>query len=340
MLYVSTRNKTDSFTAFRALMEDHTPDGGLFVPFRLPVYDENALNELKKGTFSDNVAQLLNLFFSAGLTGWDVEFCAGRYPAKVHTMPHRMWMAELWHNLDSAYTALEKSLYKKLSGADRVPSNWAKIAIRVAVLFGLYPELSAAEGESFDIAVAVGDFTAPMAAWYARKMGLPVGMIICGCNKNGAAWDLLHRGEYNTAAPIRATQLPELDVSASEGLERLVYETFGTDKSCVYRDICAQKGAYLLLGEDLNAFNKGLFVSVVSDQRAMETVNSLWRTNAYVADPYTALICAALQDYRAKTGESRMTLVLAERSPMLFADMICKATDISPSQLKTQVDKG
>lgn len=340
MLYVSTRNKTDSFTAFRALMEDHTPDGGLFVPFRLPVYDENALNELKKGTFSDNVAQLLNLFFSAGLTGWDVEFCAGRYAAKVCAMPHRILMAEVWHNLDSAYTALESSLYKKLSGTDRVPSNWAKLAIRVAVLFGLYPELSKAEGERFDVAVADGDFTAPMAAWYARRMGLPVGTIICGCNKNGAVWDLLHRGEYNTAAAVRTTQLPELDVSAAVGLERLVYETFGTDKACVYRDICAQKSTYQLLGEDLNLFNKGLFASVVSDQRAKETVNSLWRTNAYVADPYTALTCAALQDYRAKTGESRMTLVLAERSPMLFADMICQATGIAPAQLKTKVDKG
>lgn len=340
MLYVSTRNKNDSFTAFRALMEDHTPDGGLFVPFKLPVYDENALNELKNGTFSENVTQLLNLFFSAGLTGWDVEFCAGRYPAKVRTMPHRMWMAELWHNLDSAYTALENSLYQRISGADRQPSDWAKLAIRVAVLFGLYPELSIAEGESFDIVVAAGDFTAPMAAWYARKMGLPVGTIICGCNKNGAVWDLLHRGEYNTTASIRATQLPELDVSAAVGLERLVYENFGADKACVYRDVCAQKGTYQLLGEDLSLFNKGLFVSVVSDQRATETVNSLWRTNAYIVDPYTALTCAALQDYRAKTGESRRTLVLAEHSPMLFADIICQATGIAPAQLKTKVDKG
>ena len=205
------------------------------------------------------------------------------------------------------------------------------------MLFGLYPEL---EGESFDVAVNVGDFTAPMAVWYARKMGLPVGTIICGCNRNGAVWDLLHRGEYNTAAPIRATQLQELDVSAAHGLERLIFEVFGADRVSAYRDICDRKGTYQLLGEDINLFNKGMFASVVSDQRAMETVNSLWRTNAYIADPYAALSCAALQDYRAKTGESRMTLVLSERSPMLFAEDICQITGITPGQLEEQVDKG
>lgn len=340
MLYVSTRNKNDSFTAFRALMEDHTPDGGLFVPFHLPVYDENALKALQQSTFSENVAQLLNLFFSTGLTGWDVEVCAGRYPVKIRTMPHRMVLAEVWHNLDSAYTALEASLYKKLSGADRRPSNWAKIAIRIAVLFGLYPELSVQEGETFDVAVTAGDFTAPMAAWYARKMGLPIENIICGCNKNGAVWDLLHRGEYSTGAAIRTTELPELDVSAAQGLERLVCEVFDTDSACAYSEICAKKGSYELSEEDLSLLNKGLFASVVSDQRAKETVNSLWRSNGYIVDPYTALICAALQDYRAKTGESRRTLILAERSPMLFTEMIAGSTGISAAELKNRVDKG
>ena len=338
MLYVSTRNKYDSFTAFRALHQDHTPDGGLFVPFRLPAYDKAALKELKDGSFSQNVAGLLNFFFSAGLTAWDVEACAGRYPVKTHTMPHRIFMAEVWHNLDSQYSAMENSLYQKIAGSGK-PSSWAKVAIRIAVLFGLYPQIPVEQGECFDITVAAGDFTQPMAAWYARKMGLPIGTIICGCTKNSGAWDLIHRGEFATGAAVLPTQLPELDVSSVSGVERLVYEVFGADRACAYRDICQKKGTYQLLGEDMNLFGKGLFSSVVSDQRAWETVNSTWRANGYITDPYTAMVYASLQDYRASTGESCLTVVMAEHSPVLFVEGICKTLSISEEQLKDRAGK-
>ena len=38
MLYVTTRNNRDAYTARRALTENRGPDGGFFVPFREPVF--------------------------------------------------------------------------------------------------------------------------------------------------------------------------------------------------------------------------------------------------------------------------------------------------------------
>ena len=41
MLYITTRNNYDAFTAYRTLGEGRGPDGGLFVPFQMPHFDRN-----------------------------------------------------------------------------------------------------------------------------------------------------------------------------------------------------------------------------------------------------------------------------------------------------------
>ena len=40
MLYVTTRNNRDAFTAQRVLTENRGPEGGLFLPFREPLFSE------------------------------------------------------------------------------------------------------------------------------------------------------------------------------------------------------------------------------------------------------------------------------------------------------------
>ena len=48
MLYISTRNNTDTYTAHRALHEEYAPDGGFYVPFYLPTFSSDALNYFTK----------------------------------------------------------------------------------------------------------------------------------------------------------------------------------------------------------------------------------------------------------------------------------------------------
>ena len=90
MLYVSTRNHVDSFTAYRVLHEDHAPDGGMFVPMRFPAFLPEELCQLKTSSFGEIVSIVLNKFFSANLSAWDVEICAGRHPFKLVPMNHKM----------------------------------------------------------------------------------------------------------------------------------------------------------------------------------------------------------------------------------------------------------
>ena len=80
MLYVTTRGKYDAFTAARTMNLDRGPDGGLFIPFRLPQLTRDEIIALGSKTFGQNVADILNLFFSTRLSGWDVDMTIGRSP--------------------------------------------------------------------------------------------------------------------------------------------------------------------------------------------------------------------------------------------------------------------
>lgn len=330
MLYITTRSKEETYTAHRALTCDRAPGGGRFVPFHMPFYTPEEIAQLKEKTFGQTVAEILNMFFSSRLAGWDLDFCVGRNIVRIVPMNHRIVIAELWHNLEGSFSYVEKALRQTLSGNEKTAEveDWVRVSVRIAVLFGLYGEILRAEllepGQTFDISVPNDSFLTPMAAWYCRAIGLPLNMIICACEDSNNMWDFFNRGVLNTTSVSMQLQL---------GLERLLQGTLGCTEAEAFHRACDSAQPYCVDEDTLPQLNQGLFCSVVGKDRAQKTINSVFRSNTYIIDPQTALCYSGLQDYRAKTGESGLTIILAERTPMDFADGICKATGIRADKL-------
>lgn len=345
MLYVTTTEKDDAYTAARTFLEDRGPDGGLFVPRQLPCFTQEDFSGLVRESFGERMARVLNLFFSTKLTGWDVDSAIGRCPVKAATMSHRIFLLELWQNLDGSYEQLEKILAAKIRNDENVKqrvSSWLRIAIRIALLFASYAELvrtKALDWEtSVDVSVVSGDLSGVMSLWYAREMGLPVANIICSCNENCALWDLLHHGEVKTDVQPIPTTTPLADAGLPAELERLVYGTLGWQYTKEFLHICKNRGLYVPPAEEFDRLRNGLFSAVVSRARVDVLICSVYRTNSYVIGPYTALAYGGLTDYRAKTGESRVALILADRSPIQDAAVVTQAMGITEHQLLTQLD--
>lgn len=338
MLYLNTRNRADSFTSHRVLHEQFAPDGGLFVPFRLPIMSDTEIRIILQKSFGDCVSHIINVFFGCELSGHDLNLLVGSHPARLNMMPHRIVIAELWHNAESDYSFVENHIYQRLCrDKTGVATDWAKIAIRISVLFGLFAELGRNGVHACDIAVPSGDFSLPIAAWYARKMGLKIGNIICGCNENSGTWDLIHRGELNLGSSVIHTHLPALDYAYPVSAERLIYETLGLNEAQRYADLCSKRSIYILDELALSKINDGISVAVVSSRRTDSVIMSLYRSNGYIADSYTAVAYAALQDYRASTGESRTTLLLSDSSPVLSDVRVAKNIGLSVEELRRKL---
>lgn len=330
MLYAATRSKNNVETAYKTIHQDCCSDGGLFVPFRMPSYTVSEIVALANKSFGQNVADILNTFFSVGLTGWDVEFAIGRMPLKIDSISHRILIAEWWHNsqwrFDHLVQAMSDRLRTENQGSE--PTNWVQIAVRIAVLFGTYGMLLS-NGQTevntvLDVAVTSGDFAMPMAVWYARQMGLPIGNIVCGCNANGSVWDLLHKGEMPTSDMATKTCTPDVDIALPRNLERLICGTLGHEEVCRYLDCCRTGALYVPGEEDFERLHSGMFASVISDERVQSSIYSVARTSGYVFGPYSALGYCSLLDYRAKTSESRNALLITERSPSCDVELVAK----------------
>lgn len=297
MLFVSTRNKTDSFTAYRVLQSDRASDGGCFAPFRLPHFSEEEITALKDKSFSEIVAGILNTFFSRNITSWDVEFSIGRTPFRLEKIGQKVTFAELWHNSASNYSYLVTNLYRNLYGeGSGNATQWAYIAIEIAILFGLYGELLRNDADVMDISVSDDNLNDLLAVWYAREMGLPVGMIICGCVAYKSLWDFIRKGEASANIPAE-TQL-------------LIYETLGFDEANRFISSRDNGRIYRLNEVSTGNLNKGIYTFVVGDERIPAVTASIQRTFEYQVDPATAAAYGALQDYRAASGENRHTLIL------------------------------
>ena len=307
MLYLSTRNKADSFTAYRVLHSDAAPDGGMFIPMQLPVQDDAALAAFESFSFGETAASILNLFFGTRLSGWDVDFAIGRQALDLVSAGYKVSLAESWHNPAGTHAYLAQRLYNLVIGErynTNLPNCWFHTVVNIAVLFGIYGKYSRQEIYEFDIAVQTGDLLTLLAIRYAQKMGLPVRKIILGSLEGDGLWEFLSHGNYQTN---------HKEILA--GFEALLWLEFGYSEVETYAQAIANKRTYRLKEWKLDQFRKDLFPTVVGDNRVKNVIDSTLHTNNYKMEQCTARAFAALQDYRAKTGENKNTLLFSRNAP-------------------------
>lgn len=337
MLYVTTRGNEPPQTALHAMNHARGGDGGLYIPVRIPDLSQE-ISTWGTKSFGQATAEILNLFFETRLTGWDVEFAIGRHPVRLLTMSHRILLTETWHNPTLDFQGILAELTALVApDSAPVPGSWGEIGIRIAVLFGIFAELTAGSrlpGEGpVDISVASGDFSGPMAAVYAKRMGLPIGNIIVCCNENCAPWDLVCKGELKTGAPPMTTALPECDHPVPPGMERLLFLCGGSSVVFRYLSRAEQGGVYFPEESVSQALRSLIQVSVVSSRRILSDLPNLYSTTGRVFGPYDALTWCGLMDYRARAGESRLSLVMADHHPQSDAELVCQAMGLTQDQL-------
>ena len=322
MLYVTTRNNSDAFTPQRVLTSKRGPDGGLYIPFRMQKLSDSEVLALSHKNFNANLADCLNMLFNTHLSAYDIDFTMGRSSVRLQQLGQKIIMGECWHNTQWSFSSMMQDLSALLvSDKTQIPETegWAAIGIRVAVLFGIFGELIregiASSEQKVDISVISGDFAGPMAAWYARMMGLPIANIVCCCNDNNNIWNFICHGQLRTDNVAVKTMVPEADIVVPEHLERLISAYGGADETRRYMDAVRSGTCYYADEGFLHRLRQGFYVTVSSEKRITETIPSAMSTHRYLLNPSAALAYAGLQDYRAKTGSMRMALVMSETKP-------------------------
>ena len=210
-----------------------------------------------------------------------------------------------------------------LSSANSI--NFGRLAPQIAYYFSAYLDLVSSgqieTGEPVNFAVPTGNFGNILAAYYAKRMGLPVGKLICASNKNNVLTDFVRTGVYDRRREFFKTMSPSMDILISSNLERLLFELSGREPQRVKlrMDKLASEGVYELYDEEREEVQELFWADFCGEDETVETIYEFFEEYQYPMDTHTACAMYAASNYIAQhEKDAAPMVVVSTASPYKF----------------------
>ena len=214
--------------------------------------------------------------------------------------------------------------------------NIGRLAPQVVYYVNAYAELVAQgaihEDEAFNVVVPTGNFGNILAAYYAKKMGIPIGKLICASNQNNVLTDFFETGTYDMNRPFYTTISPSMDILESSNFERFLYYISGEDSERTagwMKDLKAT-GKLTVNEEEFSRVKANFSGAYVDDEETKAIIEQVYNSYGYVMDPHTAVAMGAYMKELKKHPEdgARHTIIASTAHPFKFPTAICEALDI------------
>jgi len=221
-----------------------------------------------------------------------------------------------------------------LSSANSI--NWGRILPQIVYYVSAYCDLiNAGEiklGQTVNYCVPTGNFGNILACYYARKMGLPVGKLVCASNCNDVLTEFIRTGVYDRNRPFHTTMSPSMDILISSNLERLLFDLSGGDDALVrgYMEELARSGRYEIAPELKGRLQELFYGGACGEGETSSTIRMLYEYG-YLIDPHTAVAAKVLTDYRRETGDKTPAIFVSTASPYKFCDSVLEAIGQTPA---------
>ena len=239
-------------------------------------------------------------------------------------------------NFDDAQTGVknifaacrDKELPVELSSANSI--NIGRLAPQIMYYFKAYRDLldagKIALGDEVNFSVPTGNFGDILAGFLAKKLGLPVGRLLCASNANNVLTDFIRTGTYNRLRPLLKTTSPSMDILVSSNLERLLYLLSGdTELVAELMARLNREGSYTVPAVLLEAIQHEFWAGCCDDAGAKATMGKVFAETHYLCDPHTAAGWTVAEDYVNQTGDTRPMVVLSTASPYKFPAAVLDA---------------
>lgn len=192
-------------------------------------------------------------------------------------------------------------------------------------------------GQSLNFVVPTGNFGDILAGYYAKRMGLPIGRLICASNRNRVLTDFFTDGTYYTHRTFFKTMSPSMDILISSNLERLLFECADRDASLVrtWMELLASCGSFSIGAERLRKLREVFWADCADDNMTADEIKLLYDRTHYVADPHTAVGSYVLRRYREQTGDMTPAVLLATASPYKFSEDVLRSLGVDTEGLST-----
>ena len=218
--------------------------------------------------------------------------------------------------------------------------NWGRLLPQIVYYFSAYCDLISKggitrEGQEINIVVPTGNFGNILAAYYAKKMGLPVHKLICASNSNNVLTEFLNTGVYTRSRQFYTTLSPSMDILVSSNLERLLFDLTGNDSARVARWMkqLADSGKYQVDRDILEQIRGLFYAGFCDDDATRATIKEIYHSENYLCDTHTAVAVNVYHQYISDTDDVETPAGIASTaSPYKFADSVLGA--VSPDYLR------
>lgn len=244
-------------------------------------------------------------------------------------------------NFDDAQTGVkaaftDDAIINKLAAKNMAFSsansiNWGRLLPQIVYYISAYCDLIKNDritcGEHINIVVPTGNFGNILAAYYAKKMGIPVDKLICASNANNVLTEFINTGVYNRNRPFYTTISPSMDILISSNLERLLYDMSGCDDAKIngYMQQLRENGKYEVDSSIKTSMEENFWAGYCDDDTTRSTIRDIYEKYAYICDPHTAVAVNVYRQYREKTGDDSKAIIASTASPFKFAGNVLEA---------------
>jgi threonine synthase len=207
--------------------------------------------------------------------------------------------------------------------------NWARIAAQIPYYVAAALAFGAPDRE-VAFSVPTGNFGNVLAAWAARRMGLPVARLIVGSNRNDILARFLATNDMSIAT-VEPSLSPSMDIQVSSNFERLLFELLDRDAGATAAAMAEFRRTGKMPVPDAAWHRcRSVFHGFRLDDAGTEgEIARVHRTSGYLADPHTAIGIAAA--HANAPGQGVPTAVMATAHPAKFPEAIERATGLHPA---------
>ena len=205
--------------------------------------------------------------------------------------------------------------------------NWARVAAQIPYYVASALALGAPDRE-VAFAVPTGNFGNVLAAWAARRMGLPIARLTIGANRNDILARFLASNDMSMRE-VAPSLSPSMDIQVSSNFERLLFELMERDGAATAAVMARfrAEGRMPIPDAAWRSATKLFQGFMLDDEGTLAEIRRLHSECGYLADPHTAIGVAAA---RAHPVAGVPTVAMATAHPAKFPDAMEQATGIRP----------
>ena len=248
---------------------------------------------------------------------------SGRQKKQLDTIGHNVQAVSVAGKFDDCQNMVKQAFADptladlNLTSANSI--NFGRILPQTIYYVYAYAQLATPDREIV-FSVPSGNFGNALGCEYARRMGLPVRMLVMPTNENDEFPRFLATGSYTKISPSRACLSNAMNVGHPSNLARF-FDLYGgtVDRNGVVHRY-----------PDREAMRRHIHSVSVSDEETKRTIKRVYENYGVLLEPHGAVGWRGLEDYLERGGADGLCISLETAHPAKFPAEITELLGIEP----------